>query len=88
TDWGFNGLVVSDCDAVGNIWMFHHAQPDAPAAAAAALRAGTDLNCGNAYRSLPQAVERGLITEGEIDTALARALAVRRMLTVDSPWNR
>ncbi|KTW14734.1 glycoside hydrolase family 3 C-terminal domain-containing protein [Sphingomonas sanguinis] len=88
TDWGFNGLVVSDCDAVGNIWMFHHAQPDAPAAAAAALRAGTDLNCGKAYLSLPQAVERGLITEGEIDTALARALAVRRMLTVDSLWNR
>ncbi len=52
------------------------------------MRAGTDLNCGTAYRSLPQAVERGLITEGEIDTALARALAVRRMLTVDSPWNR
>ena len=51
------------------------------------LRAGTDLNCGNAYRSLPEALKRGLITEGEIDTALARALAVRRMLTVDSPWN-
>ncbi|QAY79142.1 glycoside hydrolase family 3 C-terminal domain-containing protein [Sphingosinicella sp. BN140058] len=90
-DWGFTGFTVSDCDAVANIHLFHHYRLDGAAAAAAALRGGTDLNCGSAYAALPQAVKRGLVTEAELDTALTRALAARQALGTilggDSPWN-
>ena len=86
-DWGFTGLTVSDCDAVANIHLFHHAQPDAASASAAALKAGTDLDCGTTYAALPEAVRRGLVDEPTIDTALGRVLAARRALTVGSPWS-
>ncbi|WP_029013067.1 glycoside hydrolase family 3 C-terminal domain-containing protein [Niveispirillum irakense] len=79
-DWGFKGLTVSDCDAVANVHMFHHYRLDAAAASAVSLKGGTDLNCGNTYAALPEAVKRGLVTEAEIDTVLARALEARRVL--------
>jgi beta-glucosidase len=91
-DWGFSGFTVSDCDAVANIHLFHHYRLDSAAAAAAALKGGTDLNCGSAYAALPQAVKRGLVTEAEIDAALVHALSARQALGIlfgtDSPWNR
>lgn len=90
-DWGFTGFTVSDCDAVANIHLFHHYKLDGAAAAAAALRGGNDLNCGSAYAALPQAVQRGLVTETEIDAALTRALSARQALGTifgaTSPWN-
>ncbi|MCU6454314.1 glycoside hydrolase family 3 C-terminal domain-containing protein [Sphingomonas sp. A2-49] len=92
TAWGFTGFTVSDCDAVSNIHSFHHYRPDAAAAAAAAVRGGTDLNCGTAYAALPQALARGLVTGAEVDTALARALRARQALGIafgaTSPWSR
>jgi len=91
-DWGFNGFTVSDCDAVSNIHQFHFSQPDAPHAAAAALKGGTDLNCGSAYSALPAAVRAGLVDEATIDASLTRIVSARRALgiTVDSssPWSR
>ena len=91
-DWGFMGFTVSDCDAVANINLFHHYRLDTAAAAAAAIKGGTDLNCGSAYAALPQAAKRGLVSETEIDTALVRALSARRALGIAfgaaSPWNR
>lgn len=90
-DWGFTGVTVSDCDAVANIYLFHYSQPDAAHAAAAALKGGTDINCGGAYRALPAAVRAGLVDEALVDAALNRALAARRALgaVVDgrSPWD-
>ncbi|WP_394646497.1 glycoside hydrolase family 3 C-terminal domain-containing protein [uncultured Sphingomonas sp.] len=89
-DWGFNGFIVSDCDAVANIHLFHHFQLDASAAAAAALVGGNDLNCGNTYAALPEAVKRGLVREADIDVALTRVLEGRRALGIafgaTSPW--
>ncbi len=89
-DWGFTGFTVSDCDAIANIHLFHHYRLDAAAAAAAAIRGGNDLNCGNTYAALPAAVKRGLVGEGEVDTALHRALDARRTLGIafgaTSPW--
>ena len=79
-DWGFTGFTVSDCDAVANISLYHHYRLDTAAAAAAAIKGGTDLNCGSAYAALPQAVKRGLVSEVEIDTALVRALSARQAL--------
>ncbi|MGP7796225.1 glycoside hydrolase family 3 C-terminal domain-containing protein [Sphingomonas sp. CLY1604] len=91
-DWGFTGFTVSDCDAVSNIHSFHHYRLDAAGAAAAAVKGGTDLNCGTAYAALPQALAQGLVSQGEVDTALARALRARQALGIafgaKSPWSR
>ncbi|KTT69756.1 glycoside hydrolase family 3 C-terminal domain-containing protein [Sphingomonas endophytica] len=81
-DWGFTGFTVSDCDAVANIHLFHHYRLDAAAAAAAAIKGGNDLNCGNTYSALPEAVKRGLVSEAEVDTALHRSLEARRRLGI------
>jgi len=91
-DWGFKGLIVSDCDAVANIHLFHFNQPDPAHAAAAALKGGTDLNCGSTYSALPAAVRAGLVEEAVVDAALERAIAARRALGItadsNSPWSR
>ena len=87
-DWGFTGLTVSDCDAIGNIWLFQHAARDPAHAAAMALKGGTDLNCGTAYAALPEAVRAGLVDEATVDVALARAVKVRRLLSAPSAWDR
>ncbi|WP_426257988.1 glycoside hydrolase family 3 C-terminal domain-containing protein [Sphingomonas sp. DC1600-2] len=91
-DWGFTGFTVSDCDAVANVHLFHHYRLDAAGAAAASLKGGTDLNCGNTYAALPEALQRGLVTSQEIDTAFDRAMAARRALGIaygaTSPWSR
>jgi beta-glucosidase len=89
-DWGFNGFTVSDCDAVANIHLYHHYRLDGAAASAAAIKGGTDLNCGTAYAALPAAVRQGLVSEAEVDTALIRALRARQALGIAfgaaNPW--
>lgn len=83
--WGFTGFVVSDCGAIGDIYRHHQVAPTPEAAAAMAVRAGCDLECGDVYRHLPSAVEQGLITEAEIDTALTRVLTARFRLGMFDP---
>jgi beta-glucosidase len=79
--WGFEGYVVSDCDAVSDIVNGHHFTSTATEAAAKALRAGTDLNCGSTYPSeLENAINQGLIVEGDVDRALERVLRARFLL--------
>ena len=91
-DWGFKGLVVSDCDAIGNIAYYHHYSADAAEASATALKNGMDLNCGRTYAAIPQALSRGLVDMATVDTALARTFAVRAALGgafgQTSPWDR
>ncbi|MHA0318547.1 glycoside hydrolase family 3 C-terminal domain-containing protein [Sphingomonas melonis] len=91
-DWGFTGFTVSDCDAVGNISSYHHYRLDTAGGAAAAVRGGTDVNCGSAYAALPQALKQGLITQAEVDTALTRAFRARQALGIafggTSPYSR
>ncbi len=79
-DWGFNGYVVSDCDAVGNIAAFHHYKPDDAQASVAALRAGTDLDCGHTYGSLAKAVQQGDVAESALDASLVRLFTARYRL--------
>lgn len=90
--WQFKGLVVSDCDAVGYITTFHYYTPDLPTAAAAALKAGTDVDCGPSYNALPEAVRAGLVPESLLDTSLRRTFASRAALGLGfgqaSPWDR
>jgi beta-glucosidase len=86
--WGFLGYVVGDCGAVDDVWRHHKVQPDAAAAAAAALRAGTDLDCGRAYRHLDEALARNLITEKDLNTALVRLFTARFRLGMFDPPER
>lgn len=73
-DWGFAGHVVSDCGAVRDFYQYHKVAADRAEAAAWALKAGTDINCGSTFKSLPEALARNLITESDIDIALLRSL--------------
>lgn len=78
-EWGFNYLVVSDCGAVTDIYANHKTSSDAVHAAAKAAVAGTDVECGfgYAYKTIPEAVRRGLITEAEVDKRVLRLLEGR-----------
>ncbi len=83
--WNFQGFVVSDCGAIENIYN-HHKMVDSMAAAAAfAVREGCDLCCGTAYDALPEAVEKGLITEQEITTSAKRLFTARMKLGMFDP---
>ena len=78
-DWGFKYLVVSDCGAIGDFYSSHKVSSDAVHAAAKAVLSGTDVECGwgYAFNKLPQAVDKGLINEKEIDERLSRVLMGR-----------
>lgn len=75
--WGFDGHVVSDCGAIRNIAEHHGYVPDLAGAAAAGIKNGCDLNCGDVYAHLTEAYERDLVTMDEIDNALRRTLKTR-----------
>lgn len=88
--WGFDGYVVSDCDAVANIYRAHeHGYTQTPeAGVAVAFRAGMDLICGGPEESqhILGAVRQGLMTEAELDVALRRLFAARfRLGQFDPP---
>ena len=78
-EWGFEYLVVSDCGAVSDFYESHKSSTDATHASAKATIAGTDVECGYgyAYRSIPEAVKRGFITEAEVDKHVIRLLEGR-----------
>ncbi|MBP6609570.1 MAG: glycoside hydrolase family 3 C-terminal domain-containing protein [Paludibacter sp.] len=80
--WGFNGHIVSDCWAIVDFYSkeAHHVVETPEAAAAMAVKAGTDLNCGSTYPYLVNAVKQGLITEDEINISVARLLTTRMQL--------
>lgn len=78
--WGFKGYVVSDCDAVDDMTKFHYYKADNAASSAAAIRAGTDLDCGYAYAELTAAVKRGDVDESVLDASLVRLFAARYRL--------
>ncbi|NWF82196.1 MAG: glycoside hydrolase family 3 C-terminal domain-containing protein [Bryobacteraceae bacterium] len=86
--WGFPGYVVSDCGAIDDIYKRHKIVPTLAEAAALAVKAGTDLNCGVEYAGLRQAVEKGLIAESEIDTAVRRLFTARFRLGMFDPPER
>jgi beta-glucosidase len=87
--WHFDGYVVSDCGAVADINTNHHYVPDTAHAAAAAVKAGTDLECGygqgQAFAALGEAVHEQLLTEADLDTALRRLYRERFDLGMFDP---
>lgn len=79
--WGFRGYVVSDCDAVGDICRTHHFVPTYPEAAALAVNAGCDINCGDTLQKyLGAAVDEMLISESTLDHSLVRSFTGRFLL--------
>lgn len=83
--WHFKGHVVSDCGAIADFYMGHHVVPGQPEAVALSVKHGVDLNCGDEYPALIEAVKRGLITEKEIDAALTTLLKTRFKLGMFDP---
>ena len=78
-EWGYEGIVVSDCGAIDDFWRKgdHETHPDRAHASAGAVLSGTDLECGSNYKSLPEAVKAGLISESQIDISVKRLLKAR-----------
>ena len=78
-EWGFEYLVVSDCGAVSDFYENHKSSSDAVHGTSKAVLAGTDVECGfnYAYKSLPEAVRKGLLSEAEVDKHVIRLLEGR-----------
>ena len=84
-DWGFQGYVVSDCGAVGDIYRSHKYVATEGDAAVVAVKAGTDLTCGNEYRTLVEEVKAGHIPETDITRAAVRLFTARFRLGMFDP---
>ena len=93
-EWGFEGLITSDCGAIRDFLpRWHNTAKDPAQASAQAVLAGTDVECGSEYKNLPMAVRRGDIKEADLDRSLRRLLIARFELgDFDSddlnPWTK
>ena len=91
--WNFQGYVVSDCDAVRNIFRDHHYRPTQPQASAISLIRGMDNECidfakvtdDHDYHPYIDAVQQGYLPEGTVDTALIRLFTARIRLGMFDP---
>ena len=83
--WNFKGHIVSDCWAVGDFFGGHKILPGPIEASALALKRGVNLECGNAFPYLVQAVKKGLVTEQEIDNSLSILLRTKFKLGLFDP---
>ena len=86
-DWNFKGFVTSDCGAVDDFWTAnaHRYSADKEHAAAAGVLSGTDTNCGDTYLALPQAVQKGLLKESDLNKTLERLFEARIRLGLFDP---
>ncbi|HEY8784422.1 MAG TPA: glycoside hydrolase family 3 N-terminal domain-containing protein [Mucilaginibacter sp.] len=74
-EWGFKGHVVTDCGALDDVYAAHKSLPGPVETAAAAIKAGVDLDCSTVLQEdAIKAVKQGLLTEKEIDIALSALL--------------
>lgn len=84
-EWGFKGHVMSDCGAIADIWETHKLAATPEEASAMSIKAGLDMNCGNTFSSLKKAIDKGLLTEKDIDKALTELVATRFRLGLFDP---
>jgi len=87
-EWGFEGHVVSDCGALADFHMYHNITNDAAESAALALKHGCDLGCEQGcmvFTEIPEAINRGLISEADVDRSLDRTLGTRFRLGMFDP---
>jgi beta-glucosidase len=87
-EWDFDGHVVSDCWAIRDIWEHHKVAASPEEGVSMAVRAGCDLNCGEAYLYLLGAVEQGLVDERTIDQSVTRLMLTRMRLGMFDPPER
>ena len=80
--WGFKGHIVSDCDAVDDIYKGHGIVKTAAEASALAIKNGLNIECGHSLYALKEAVEKNLITEAELDKALIPLMMTRLKLGI------
>ena len=87
-EWGFDGIVLSDCGAIADFYRDygHKTHLDAESASAVAVLSGTDLECGSSYEALVEAVKQGKIDEKAVAVAVKRLLTARFALgEMDEP---
>jgi len=92
-EWGFDGHVVSDCGAIGDFHGGHKATETPVESAAMAMNNGCDLNCGNMFVYLVEAVKSGLVPEERIDEAVVTLFTTRMKLGImgdvqDNPFDQ
>lgn len=78
--WHFSGYFTSDCWAIADFHLHHGVTSTPLQSVALALKNGCDLNCGNTYAYILQALQEGLITEEEIRTSCTRLMKTRMKL--------
>jgi beta-glucosidase len=92
--WKFKGYVVSDCDAVADIFNGHHYTKSMAEAGAASLKMGMDNECADFftqatdnsdYVKFLDAVKQGLLSEKDIDVTLKRVFTARFRLGMFDP---
>ncbi len=88
--WGYDGLVVTDCDAINNFFNRgqHETHKDGLSASVDAVLNGTDLECGKVFMSLTEGLQKGLIKESDLDEHLRRTLMGRFELGMFDPADR
>ncbi len=85
--WGFDGIVLTDCDAINNFYNKgqHETHPDPLSASVDAVLNGTDLECGKVFMVLTEALSKGLIQEETLDEHLRKTLYGRFELGMFDP---
>ena len=85
--WGYDGLVVTDCDAINNFFNRgqHETHNDPLSASVDAVLNGTDLECGKVFMSLAEGLKKGLIQESDLDGHLRKTLMGRFELGMFDP---
>ena len=84
-EWKFQGHYVSDCWAISDFHLNHKVTKDAAESAALAVKRGCDLGCDHVFDAIPEAINRGLMTEEDMDRALERSLLTRFKLGMFDP---
>jgi len=85
--WGYDGLVVTDCDAINNFFNRgqHETHTSPLAASVDAVLNGTDLECGKVFMNLAEGLKQGLIKESDLDEHLRKTLTGRFELGMFDP---
>ena len=88
--WGYDGIVLTDCDAINNFYNKgqHETHPDPLSASVDAVLNGTDLECGKVFMVLTEALEKGLIKESVLDDHLRKTLMGRFELGMFDPADK
>ena len=89
-EWGFDGVVVSDCWAVKDFYVGHKWSANKIEAVAAAVKAGMDMECGDAVPAIPEAIRRGLLSVESVDESITKVMEYRYLLGEmdgETPWD-